>query len=161
MRLRNEQGKKLPTVRVQMVDQEANKDEREEFDELFGEIADHVSHVYYIDYMGGANEFVSKDVIEGDGMSIGKQVLNENFRCSYLWQRLIIEWDGTCHPCFYGFDLKVGNINEKSLHEIWHGKEMTDLRKLHSTGNYNKCESCNKCGRQFETTEDDDQTDFG
>ena len=46
------------------------------------------------------------------------------------------------------------------LHDIWHGKEMNDLRMLHEQGNYNKCESCNKCGRQFETTEEDDHTDF-
>ena len=32
--MRDEQGKQLPTVRVQMVDQEANKHEREEFDQL-------------------------------------------------------------------------------------------------------------------------------
>ena len=36
-----------------------------------------------------------------------------------------------------------------------HGNKMTDLRQLHSTGNYNKCGDCNKCGRQFETIEDD------
>ena len=153
--IRNKQNKQLPTVRVQMVDQGDNIHLREKFDEMFGSIADSVSHVPYIDYNGGPSSYVDEKTIDGSNMSIGKKKLKENFSCSYLWQRRIIEWDGVVYPCFYGFDMKMGSLKENTIKEIWHGKKMTELRQLHSTGNYNKCGDCNKCGRQFETIEDD------
>jgi radical SAM protein with 4Fe4S-binding SPASM domain len=157
--IRDDLGYDLPTVRVQMVVQKVNKTELEEFHELFDNIADHVSHVYYIDYMGGANAFVDKDVIDGEGMAIGKQILNQNFKCSYLWQRLIVEWDGEVYPCFYGYDMPVGDFREQTMKEIWHGDKMRKLRELHSSGNYSKCSTCNKCGRQYDTFETDDHFD--
>ena len=113
--LRDELGYELPTVRVQMVKQEMNVGQVEMFDELFSEFVDSTSHVDYVNYNGGPNAYVDQDVIDGDNMSHTLRVLNPDFICKYLWQRLIIQWDGKCYPCFYGFDLVVGDLNDQSL----------------------------------------------
>jgi len=157
VRLRDELGYSLPTVRVQMVDQGANIHERKQFDEMFGEIADSTSHAVYVNYNGGPGSYVGTDVIDGSNMAIGVQKYNPDFKCKYLWQRMIIEWNGECFPCFYGFDLKVGDLRESTIHEVWHGEQMQHLRQLHSTKSYNKCSTCNNCGRQYDTVEMEEQ----
>jgi radical SAM protein with 4Fe4S-binding SPASM domain len=154
VRLRDELGYEFPTVRVQMVDQVDNKDERAQFDELFMNIADTVSHVYYIPYNGGPGSYLPERAGE-DSIEIGQRKLKPDFSCSYLWQRLIIEWDGSVYPCFFGFDMKIGDLNKQSISEIWHGEQMRELRELHACGAYNKNKTCANCGRQYETQETD------
>jgi radical SAM protein with 4Fe4S-binding SPASM domain len=152
VQLRNELGYEFPLVRVQMVDQAANKAEREQFDQLFMNIADTVSHVYYIPYNGGPGSYLPERSAE-PSMTIGQQHLTKDFVCSYFWQRLIVEWDATVYPCFFGFDLVVGDMNKQTLKEVWHGEAMEELRKLHLAGDYMKNPNCAKCGRQYETKE--------
>ena len=155
VQLRDELSYDLPTVRIQMVDQKANRHEREQFDTMFGEIADSTSHAYYVPYQGGPTAFVPESQIKAEDLEFARREINPDFKCKYLWQRLIVEWDGMCHPCFYGFDLPVGDLREESLHDVWHGAKMTELRRLHSIGRYCENPTCNKCGRQFETIEED------
>jgi len=164
-RLRNELGYDLPTVRVQMVDQKINKAQRKQFDEMFMPIADTVGHIYYINYFGGPEAYTNKESLSVNDFKIGEQKLNLQFKCSYLWQRLIISWDGKVFPCFYGdtllekdgeAELLLGNANEQSIHEIWHGSQMTQLRKLHEEGDFSSCKTCRDCGRQYSTYEDDE-----
>ncbi|MBF0323926.1 MAG: SPASM domain-containing protein [Alphaproteobacteria bacterium] len=152
VQLRDEMGLEFPLVRVQMVDQTANKDERKMFDELFMNIADTVSHVYYIPYNGGPGSYIPERKDEAD-RTVGQRCLTDDFSCSYLWQRLIVEWDGTVYPCFFGFDLVVGNLKTQTLKEIWHGEPMQELRRLHAAGEFAKNPHCAGCGRQYETKE--------
>lgn len=95
---------------------------------------------------------------------VGKSKLKQDFKCSYLWQRLIIQWDGEVFPCFYGDtlldkgkgkDLLLGNANDISIHDIWHGQAMKQLRQLHSAGKFTCNKTCKDCGRQYDTYEDE------
>lgn len=155
--LRNKKGYIYPFVRVQMVDQGANKDERNLFDALFSEIADSVSHVFYIPYNGGPNVHVPSDVINGNSMLIGKRRLVNKFKCKYLWQRLIVEWNGEVYPCFYNDKLLLGNAQEERIVNIWKGDRIQKLRLLHSKGLYNTNSECRECGRQYEIYEDNNK----
>jgi radical SAM protein with 4Fe4S-binding SPASM domain len=52
--------------------------------------------------------------------------------CRRPWFSCQIDWDGTVVPCCFDKDetLAMGNILQRPLFEIWHGKKYGDLRKL-------------------------------
>jgi len=62
-----------------------------------------------------------------------KMVYEENCCCPQLYQRMDIGVDGKVYPCCaYGPDSEaIGDIREKSIYDIWHGKKLTGMRKLH------------------------------
>ena len=50
--------------------------------------------------------------------------------CPLLWNHLHVATDGEVHPCCLSTLPKtLGNLNEKSLDEIWNGTEMKEARK--------------------------------
>ena len=53
--------------------------------------------------------------------------------CDLLWERLYIWRDGTVNPCDIDHlsTLKVGNIYDEPVSEIWNGEKMEQLRKQH------------------------------
>ena len=67
--------------------------------------------------------------------------------CEYLWERMYVWYDGLCNPCDadYKSKLSVGSIQEKSIHEIWHGQKYTELRNMHSNGKRNMVFPCDRC----------------
>lgn len=67
--------------------------------------------------------------------------------CRIPWNQVTILWNGDVTPCCYDFDGKsvVGNVNEKSIAEIWNSPKMARFRKYHVSGNYKKVESCKNC----------------
>jgi len=68
--------------------------------------------------------------------------------CQYLWERMYVWFDGKCNPCDVDYKsyLEVGNVNEKTIKEIWHGKTYEKLRKDHLEKNRKKCNPCDRCG---------------
>jgi len=67
--------------------------------------------------------------------------------CSILWGKLYIWHDGKCNPCDedYKSELSVGNVNSKSIKQIWHDQQYTLLRKLHKEGNRKSLFPCDRC----------------
>lgn len=67
--------------------------------------------------------------------------------CNLLWERLYIWSDGSVNPCDVDYlsTLKLGNINNETIKDIWNGKNLQELRKKHS-GNRKKyhivCDNC-------------------
>ena len=70
-----------------------------------------------------------------------------NSPCLFLWERLLVCHDGTCNPCDedYKTMLSPGNINEKSLAEIWQGSKMTKIREDHMMDRRNCHMPCDRC----------------
>lgn len=69
--------------------------------------------------------------------------------CTFLWQALIIFWDGSVLPCtqdFFGY-YKLGNVRESSLREIWNNDKMIALREKHVSGDIGDLSTCSKCDR--------------
>ncbi len=162
--LRDKLGYQFPHVRVQMIVQKENVHERKQFDEMFGKFVDSTSQVNYINYNGGPNSEVyniDQNKINGTTQDVRQKRLNTNFKCSYLWQRLIIEPDGNVYPCFYNDKLLLGNVKEQTLKQIWDGPKMQFLRTKHSSGRFCEVEECAKCGRQYETVEEEKNYEKG
>jgi len=71
--------------------------------------------------------------------------------CNYLWENMFIWCDGTCNPCDldYKSNLKVGNITDCTLSEIWNSDFYNKLRDKHATGQRKKVFPCDRCGVDF------------
>ena len=157
VRLRDKGGYKYPRVRVQMVDQQANMNERERFEVFFSTVADSVSHARFVSFNGGPQSDkyeLPTEIIDGKKMDFGHRRLNKAFKCKYLWQRVIIVVDGTVFPCFYNDKLPLGNVDKQTLFDIWHGERMEELRCKHSAGKFDDIPECAGCGRQYEVCDD-------
>lgn len=72
----------------------------------------------------------------------------KNYPCAFLWNRLYIWHDGTCNPCDedYKSQLRLGNIKEQSLRDIWHSPKMTEFRNRHMSGARKDIMPCDRCG---------------
>lgn len=65
--------------------------------------------------------------------------------CEYLWNEMRITWEGDVVLCCWDYEstIKLGNVNDSSLYDIWHNKKYNDLRKMHIEGNLpSLCKSC-------------------
>ncbi len=68
--------------------------------------------------------------------------------CSELYRRVNVLFDGTVNNCVcrdLNADMKIGNIYEQSLEEIWNGKELKELRSQWHKGVVPKtCQGCQR-----------------
>jgi radical SAM protein with 4Fe4S-binding SPASM domain len=60
-----------------------------------------------------------------------------DFSCQYPWERLMVAFNGRVQCCtgWNSDDISLGNIQELTLREMWHGEKLNNLRKKHR----NKC----------------------
>ena len=57
----------------------------------------------------------------------------ENFTCPVLYQRLTVASSGKVYMCFND-ELEtneVGDLNEETVYEVWHGKKLQKTREIH------------------------------
>jgi radical SAM protein with 4Fe4S-binding SPASM domain len=69
--------------------------------------------------------------------------------CTFLWNALIVFWDGAVLPCtqdFFGYYI-VGNVNDSSLAEIWNNEKMVHLREQHLKKDIDEFITCRECDR--------------
>lgn len=68
--------------------------------------------------------------------------------CNVLWERMYIWHDGKVNPCDadYKSNLSYGNIKDFSIKELWHNKQIDDLRKDHLNSKRDKHLPCDRCG---------------
>jgi radical SAM protein with 4Fe4S-binding SPASM domain len=70
------------------------------------------------------------------------------FVCPKPWQRMTIAYDGRVHQCIsdYGAKKIIGDVNEQSLRQIWHGEKNEAVREAFRTHRYlEENEPCNLC----------------
>ena len=64
--------------------------------------------------------------------------------CEYPWTSLTVMADGSIVPCTQDYDTEMvlGNVNEKTLEEIWNDTPFEELRRMHITGDFPKGHKC-------------------
>ncbi len=128
MSLREKSGSKFPKIRMQTV---ALPDI--DLEEYAGYWAPYCDETAAIDY---------KEAEERN-----EKLIDTNWACPQLWQRMTIEWDGRIMPCNnddYRF-LSPGNVKEKSVEECWRDPLVENARELHKSGRSHELKSCNGC----------------
>ena len=110
-------GRVKPVIKVQSI-LPAIEEDPHAFYNVFAPITDMVSANPLIDFLQSKKDMPKI----------------ENFSCPQIYQRLVIGADGLCMMCANDEEGKliVGDANKQSIHEIWHGPEMTRVREIHS-----------------------------
>ncbi len=67
--------------------------------------------------------------------------------CTFPWYALVVFWNGNVSPCPQDFfnNLCLGNLNNASLKEIWHGQPATSIREKMKTRQYHDLHPCATC----------------
>lgn len=67
--------------------------------------------------------------------------------CIQLWRDLIISWQGDVSVCCkdVNYRLKVGNVNEATLKDIWVNLRWSRLRDIHKKREWDKIPLCSNC----------------
>lgn len=137
---RAELGLELPMVGVNAVKMNLNAPGIDAFIDHFKDKVDFIV----------VQDFMTPDT-EGayEHMDVPDRVADDDFRCNQPWQRLYIRGNGEVTPCCAMFSsyLKLGNIRERSLHDLWNDPMARDLRKLHKDGRYRENDVCLKCSK--------------
>ena len=68
--------------------------------------------------------------------------------CRFLWESVVIAWNGLVVPCCHDYDAKevLGDLKVQSLAEIWNGEPMQRLRRDEAAGCNNSalCADCSQ-----------------
>lgn len=140
LKVRSLRNAALPRVGVNFVKMAINVHELESFVDCWNDKVDFIV----------VQDFMAPD-IDGDyhSLDVANRAPVNDFRCAQPWQRLYIRGNGDVTACCAMFNslLKLGNIKEQSLHEIWHSQNARDLRRLHKEGRFRENEVCLKCSK--------------
>jgi radical SAM protein with 4Fe4S-binding SPASM domain len=72
---------------------------------------------------------------------------NKRLPCRQLWNFLYVSWDGDVMPCCMDplRKLKIGNLKQSSLEDLWYGPLIREIRQIHLQGKYNEIPLCSDC----------------
>ncbi len=90
-----------------------------------------------------------KEMHNWAGEIAGRERRKKYAPCTFLWQALIVFWDGSVLPCtqdFHGY-YKLGNVREATLEEIWNAERLVRLREKVLRGDIADLETCSRCDR--------------
>lgn len=140
-KIKDDAGSVKPVIKVQSI-LPAIEGDPEAFYNIFAPISDMVSSNPLIDFHQDTRDLPKIP----------------DFSCPQIYQRLVIGADGLCMMCSNDEtgDFIVGDANTQTIHEIWHGPKMTQVRDWHAA--HQGCEKlgpCAQCYLPLETYDDD------
>jgi radical SAM protein with 4Fe4S-binding SPASM domain len=87
----------------------------------------------------------------GDQLELKDMALQEDMKpnttCRRPFHTLVLTWEGQAVICCvdYKREVKLGNIHEQSVYEIWNGPWATQLRKEYLSEDFTHLPTCAKC----------------
>jgi radical SAM protein with 4Fe4S-binding SPASM domain len=149
LEIKKEVGSKIKTV-ITMIDFPKN---RESIDRVYDywrkmEGIDQVVLKPFTEWNGEVEEInrLVSESRENGVIDLVEKKRSGRVKCYTPWLRMSISWDGNVVPCCFDYNniYILGNVKESSLHEIWNGVKMQQLRKEFLSGNVNNL-LCKKC----------------
>lgn len=120
------------------------KELEHEFDVFLNTWEPIVDHAYVRTYGNWAGMVDNNSVSPAE-----KQVIpQDRYPCAWLWYATKVEPNGDVSKCFIhitGDNDPLGNIMEEDFVDIWKGKKMAHLRKLHQKNDISSVEHCETC----------------
>lgn len=82
--------------------------------------------------------------------------LCERVPCDFLWRNLAIFCDGRVTACCFDVNgrLTLGDLSETSLREIWQGRQLGEMRRMHEQTAFDQLPLCQNCSRTKEMVPD-------
>lgn len=89
----------------------------------------------------------------GDQLDMGavgemaQEEMKPNTTCRRPFHTLVLTWEGQAVICCvdYKREVKLGNVHEQSVYEIWNGPWATQLRKEYLAQDFTNLPTCAKC----------------
>ena len=136
--MRNSSGSSLK-IRVQMVRQESNYSEAEEFIKFWKSKLNDCDQVVIQNAHNWGNKV--------DVLKIGDEHIVNDKPCIALWGTFVAHMDGTVPLCCIDTesDHKIGNLNKNTIQEVWTNQLLLKYRELHENGNRSRIDMCNGC----------------
>jgi radical SAM protein with 4Fe4S-binding SPASM domain len=133
IKIRNDLNVELPTLRVNFVKTDLNQHEYSDFIKTWSDKADCIGIQDLVNIMKPSKE----------------QITKKKFTCAQPFYHLTVRYDGSVLPCctFFAGDLRIGNIYENSVEELWKSEPMRALRKTHLEGKYFENPVCRACAK--------------
>lgn len=138
LEIRDRKGKRLPILRVSFVRLSINEHEIPGFIEYWSDKADMVTIQEYMPPV--INEsFLAKHA--------RSRRIPTSYTCPQPFERLAIKGNGDVHPCCaqYNYKIRLGNLREKSIYEIWNSDAMRMLRRHMRERTWESLPECNTC----------------
>ncbi len=138
-------GRRKPHTILSIIRMQETQDQLDEFRSFW--LAAGADEVIYKDYTSWGNQ--SGDFLELATVPIRESLRRQReFPCSYLWESLVIGWDGRVVPCCFDYDAKstMGDVTTQSLREIWNGDAYRTLRRKELDGSNDSplCVGCSQ-----------------
>lgn len=130
-RYKDDHGLHRPVLKIQGI-WPAIKENPEKYYDTFAPYADLVAFNALIDYLG-----MDEDIV----------YVNE-FTCPQQYQRLVIGADGLVMKCSNDEESQevIGDINQETVHQVWHGDKLNQVRQMHQQDNgFMHSIVCKKC----------------
>ena len=126
-------------IRLNMVLQELNKDEEPEFQKHFQKL---LSPQDFVKVRKSHNWGSTVDIRDW-----GDEVDVNGYPCIALWGTCVIHVNGDVPLCCLDTETRhhLGNVGKQSIEEIWTGKIMADLKRMHVDGRRKEMPLCNGC----------------
>ncbi len=67
--------------------------------------------------------------------------------CKRIWFDMYVFWDGKVSLCCRDYDGKqiIGDLKKQSIMQVWKGKKLKEMRKLHLKEEFDKINICKNC----------------
>lgn len=132
-----------PKVIIQLLETNRTESEIEKFKNFWNPLLGRNDNVYIRRLLNWGGTVDIKDI----------QVREKGYRypCLSLWTNVAILNDGNVYPCCEAqstrenSDILLGNVQEKSLTEIYSENRIEDIRKKHLKGQWNEISDCKNC----------------
>jgi radical SAM protein with 4Fe4S-binding SPASM domain len=125
-----------PALIMQMIKMKINEHQHREFIERFGSMRDNGVYAF----LKELDAPLDSDLFASGGKK-------QQFFCASPWQSIGIFWDGSVVPCCFDSNasLKIGEIGNNTIDEIWNGDRIRELRMRLSENRCRNDELCSIC----------------
>jgi len=138
--------KKKMEVFIKIIDANLrNKEEEERFFKMFTPICDiiFVEHLVIMEHQMGDHSGKANTLLNLNGETFEPCEV-----CGVMFYFFQVTIDGNTYPCStpgLPIDFSLGNVNEKSLQEIWNGSKRTQRLRTNLKDGYRTFQPCREC----------------
>lgn len=139
---KNELNKKFPLVNISLMIIEENKEEVDKFQKQWIDKVDSVM-IYMPSNWGGKHNF----------NMVSATIKPKRWPCTDLWRYITVNVSGDVILCRRDYEatVKLGNLHEQRVKEIFEGEKINNLRKRQVESDFSM-ELCNKCANVFDSS---------
>lgn len=140
---RDEKGRAFPEVAIEVIEMSRSQIQNEN------------RSVFVEDFKkSGLNDLVVKKPHNWAGYLNTRHARRKYAPCTFLWNALLVLYNGDVAPCAQDFFAQqvVGNVKENTLREIWNGEPIQRLRRGLIEKKYRDFPACRECDRLWRDT---------